>query len=285
MRRIWSVAVPRYDLPDTTWQQVGNVMRSRMLDATITPIAELMWTADTDSAEVAGALARAVTAVGAQPLSSSRQVYDEEDYAAADLIGVFGVDLPVDPPFVRNAAEAYRADPPCVRCGHHDPFDVTPVEPPRIDEALLEGPAPDGSRPGPRGWEAVNLPNGGLLVSTRLRNALRDAGIRGLATEQVLDATGAVSARMALLRAPVAVPNPCPCHPSVEGTAFCPNCGSAYGELHGYFWMPRSVIGDAEIVSRHPHHAAMLYVSPRVYAILAKVPGIRRGDPIRVCDH
>lgn len=284
MRRTWSVAVARDGRPDAAWQRVGEVMRSWAGDATITPIGEIMWLADTSSAAVADALAHDVVEVGAQPLRSSRTVYDDEDYAAADLVGVTGIDLSLDPPFVRNAAKAYRADPPCPRCGHHDPFDVTVVKPPRIDEAMLDAPAPDGSQPGPQGWEAVNLPNGGLLLSTRLVTALRDAGIRGLAIEEVLDVRGATSARMAALRAPVAVLTPCPRHARVEGAPSCPACGAAHGDLDGYFWMPRSVVGNAEIVSRHPHRAAMLYVSPRAYAILGDVPGIRRGDPARVCE-
>ncbi len=48
--------------------------------------------------------------------------------------------------------------------------------------------------------------------------------------------------------------------------------------------MPRSVVGNAEIVSRHPHRAAMVSVSARAYAILGGLPGIRRGDPARVCE-
>lgn len=284
MRRTWSVAVARDDRPDAAWQRVGEVMRSWAGDATITPIGEVMWMADTSSAAVADALAHAVLAVGAQPLRSSRTVYDDEDYAAADHVGVTGIDLPFDPPFVRNEAEAYRVGPPCPRCGHHDPFNVTVVEPPRIDEAMLDAPAPDGSQPGPQGWEAVNLPDGGLMLSTRLVTALRDAGVRGLVIEEVLDARGATSARMAALRATVAVPTPCPRHTRIEGAPFCPACGAANGDLDGYYWMPRSVVGNAEIVSRHPHRAAMLYVSPRAYAILGEVPGIRRGDPVRVCE-
>jgi len=284
MRRTWSVAVPRYDLPDADWQRAGEAMRSWAGDATITPIGELMWLADTGSAAVADALAGAVVAVGAQALRSSRTVYDDEDYAAAELIGVTGIDLSLDPPFVRNEAEAYRADPPCPRCDRRGPFDVTVAEPPRIDEVMLDAPAPDGSHPGPHGWEAVNLPNGGLLLSTRLVIALRDAGVQGLASEEVLDIGGAPSARMAALRATVAVPTPCLRHTRVERATFCPACGAAHGDLDGYFWMPRSVVGNAEIISRYPHRAAMLYVSPRAYAILSEVPGIRRGDPVRVCE-
>lgn len=283
MRRTWSVTVARYDQPETQWRRVGEVMRSWSADATITPVGEIMWLADTGSASVADALAHAVGAVGAEPLRSSRTLYDEADYTTADLIGITGVDLSREPPFVRNEARAYRAVPPCPRCGHQDPFDVTVVEPPRIDEDLLDAPAPDGTRPGPQGWEVVNLPNGGLLLARRLADAVRDSGIRGLVTEEVSDASGATSTRVVALRAPVAALAPCPRHTRVEGGAFCPTCGAAHGDLDGYFWMPRSAVGDAEIVSRHPRRAAMVYVSARCYAILGGVPGVRRGEPVRVC--
>lgn len=284
MRRIWSVTVARDAGQNATWQRVGKIMQSCKNDVTVTPIGEIMWLADTESGAMADALAEDLARVGAQALRSARTVFDDEDYAAADFIGVTGVDLSLDPPFVPNAAEAYHAEPPCPQCGHHDALDVTVSEPPRISEALLDRPAPDGSQPGPHGWEAVNLPNGGLLLSTRLFAELRDSRVVGLASEEVLDPSGAPSARMTALRAPVAVLTPCPRHSRIEGADLCPGCGTAHSSLDGYFWMPRSIVGNAEIVSRHPQRAAMLYVSPRVYTILVEVPGIRRGDPVRVCD-
>lgn len=284
MRRTWSVAVARDPRQEATWQRVGEVMRSWTGDVTVTPVGEVMWMADTASPAVANALANAVIAVGAHPLRSSRTVFDEADYAAADLVGVFGIDLSLDPPFVRNTARAYRANPPCPQCGHRDAFDVSLVEPPCIDEAMLDHAAPDGSRPGPHGWEVVNLPDGGLLLSTRLITALRDAGVRYLATREVLDRRGATSARMAALRASVAVLAPCPRHSKVEGDPFCDVCGTAHGNLEGHFWMPRSTVGDAEVVSRHPGRASMLHVSPRVYAMLSGASGLGRGDPVRVCE-
>ena len=81
-----------------------------------------------------------------------------------------------------------------------------------------------------------------------------------------------------------AVLTPCPRHTRIEGDPFCPACGTAHGSLDGFFWMPRSLVDDAEVVSRHPHGAAMLFFSPRAYALLAEVPGVRGGDPVRVCD-
>lgn len=284
MRRIWSVTVARDANQDAIWQRVAEIMQSCKNDVTVTRIGEIMWLADTESGKMAEALAQDLATVGAQSLRSVRTVYEDEDYAKADFIRVTGVDLSLDPPFVRNAAAVYHAEPPCSQCGHHDVFDVTVAEPPRIYEALLDRPAPDGSQPGPHGWEAVNLPNGGLLLSMRLFAELRDSRVVGLACEEVLDISGAPSARMVALRAPVVVLTPCPRHSRAEGADLCPGCGTAHSNLDGYFWMPRSIVGKSEIVSRHPQRAAMLYVSPRIYGILVEVPGIRRGDPARVCD-
>lgn len=283
MRRTWSVTVARDERPKAVWRQVGKIMRSWAGEATVTPIGDFMWTADTASAEVADALAASLVAAGVEPLRSWDSKYEDEDYAVADLIAIFGIDLSLDPPFVRNEADAYREDPPCPQCGHGDAFDVTVVAPPQIDEAMLDAPI-DGSQPGPHGWEVVNLPNGGLLLSTRLITELRDAGIRGLATEPVLDATGAPSRRMAAVRAPVSVLTPCSSHSRVDGAAFCARCGTARGDLEGFFFMPRSSVGTAEIVARHPHRASMLHMSVRACAIIGEAAGFRRGDPVRLCD-
>lgn len=280
MRRTWSVAVARDDRLDADWRHVGEVMGS-WAEAALSPIGEVMWLADTGSAEIADALADAVAALGLTPLRSSGTVFEDHDYATADYIGVSGTDLSLDPPFVLG--EPFRDDPPCPECGHHDAFDVTRVRPVRIDESLLDAPAPDGSRPGPDGWEVVNLPDGGLLLSARLVSALRRVA-RGLVVEDVLDARGKTSGRMAALRADVAVLTPCPRHTRFEGEPTCPLCGTARSTPDGCFWLPRSVVGTADVVSRHPGRAALLYVSQAVFAVLGDVPGVRRGDPVRVCE-
>lgn len=284
MRRTWSIAVARDPADDATWQRVGEVMRAWTAKATVTPIGEIMWMADTDSALIADALTEAITALGVEPLRSWRTVYDEADYTVADFIGITGIDLSLQPPFVLNNPGSYTTDAPCPQCGQRDMFGFAADVVPRIDEDLLDVPAPVGARPGPSGWEVVNLPDGGLLLSTRLVTELLDAGVRGVVTDDVLDATGAPSTRMARLRAPVAVPAPCPRHARVEDGEFCPTCGTANGTLDGYFWMPSSVVGDAEVVSTHPTRAAVFSMSRRAFAILAMIPGVRRGDPVRICD-
>lgn len=281
MRRTWSVAVARDDRLDVDWRHVGQVMGSWTDRAEISPVGEVMWLAHTGSVEVADALADAVTALGLTPLRSSRTDFEDQDYATADFIGVTGADLSLDPPFVLG--EPFRDDPPCPECGHHDAFDVTQVRPVRIDESLLDAPAPDGGHPGPNGWEVVNLPDGGLLLSTRLISALREVA-EGLVVEDLLDAHGETSARMAALRAEVAVLTPCPRHTRFEGEPPCSSCGTAKSSVDGDFWVPRSVVGTADVVSRHPRRAALLYVSQAVFAVLADVPGVRRGDPLRVCE-
>ncbi len=283
MKRIWTVAAGRHGQTDGAWAEVGATAREVAGEKAVSQVGEIMWLVDTADGAAADATAEALTPFGADVIRSARTVYEESDYADADLIGISGIDLSIDPPFVRNTARAYRDDPPCLRCGHHDPFDVTVRRPPRIDESMLDAPAPDGSRPGPRGWELVNLPDGALLLSTRLVGLLREARIEGLAVEPVLNARGATSTRMAALRATVAVLTPCPRHTVIDGGPFCPACGTAHGSVDGWFWVPRSTIGRAEIVSRHPHRAAMIYLSPRAHRLLDDVPGVRRGDPVRVC--
>src|SRR6476469_4712050 len=108
VRRIWSVAVPRGGRDEESWRRVGDVVRGWSRRATITPVGEVMWLADTDSASVAEDLAEAAVALGAEPMRSARTVFDDEDYAIADLIGVFGVDLTLDPPFVLDEDRALR---------------------------------------------------------------------------------------------------------------------------------------------------------------------------------
>lgn len=282
MKRIWTVAAGRNGQSDAEWGEVGVAARTVAGAHAVTQVGEIMWLVDTDSA-TADATAAALAPFGTDLIRSARTVYEERDYAEADLIGVTGIDLSLDPPFVRNAARAYRVDPPCPVCGHHDAFDRTPRRPVRIDEAMLDEPAPDGSRPGPYGWELVNLPDGALMMSLRLVALFRDAGIAGVVTEPVQGARG-TSTRMAVLRATVDVLMPCPRHTQIDGPPSCPACGTTHGSVDGSTWLPGSAVGGAEIVSRHPHRRAMIAVSPRAYRLLEGVSGTRRGEPLRVCN-
>lgn len=275
MKRVWSVLLSRDQQPDErTWSRIGELVAG--WDG-FEPVLDIMWHASFDSRAELHRFTRQLDRIdGATFQLFVRDDLRDEDYAKADFIGIWGADLAVDPPLVRNKDTAYRPGTTCPHCGAPpDEFDLTAVEPLVVDETLMDGPAADGSRPDDHGWDLADLPNGQLLASRRVTSILE--GVRGWTSTEVIDAvTGEPSRRFAALGAEKAVVTPY----GVEGEPVCPECGTAHKQVEGPFRISRDAVGDDEVVSLHPGKVSMLYVSRRVHGLLsaANLNGLIRRD-------
>jgi hypothetical protein len=299
MRRSWTVSLFRHQQPDgAAWRALERLVtawnKGRERGAPrFEPVQDFMWHA-TFGADarpqldrLLGQLSELAARTDAVHHLAWRDRVEEDDFAAADFIEILGVDPMLTPPFLVNAETALLPGPPCPRCGSQDALDGVQTEPFRIDERRLHDRGPDVP-PGAGGWDAVNLPNGHLVVSRRFAAVLADNHVRGYRLHEVIDAaTGRSSERMVHLTAERAVLTPCPEHSRIDGDPFCPECGTAFGTLDGYFWARADLVGDDEVLSRHPGRGAMLHVSRRVHDALreAGLNGVRRNNVLMLCHH
>lgn len=297
MKRSWTITLLRHEQPtDAAWLAAGRFARAWNARGSqpFSDVQGMMWQiayGQEGRAEVerlTKELRALEASAGARFHLAWRDALEDDDYAKADLVEVLGVDLEIAPPLVLNGDAALAPGEPCPACGWRDAFDSALREPLVIDMARLGAPAAGGEAPAERGWDAVNLPNGGLLVSRGFLSVLEASNARGWRPVPVIDgATGRPSDQAASLAAARAILAPCPEHTTIDGEPFCPSCGTAYGDLEGYFWARSGWIGDDEVVSRHPGRASMLHFSQRVYRRLmaAGLNGPRRNDIMMVCPH
>ncbi|ACZ30960.1 hypothetical protein Xcel_1941 [Xylanimonas cellulosilytica DSM 15894] len=268
MHQLWTFTVPRTGLSAADAARASHVVASLPAPAVVTDIAGLLWLVDVHDPQVAEDVAGALRESRLAVTAGVQTVYDAEDRAAADFIGISGAD--VDLRLVRDG-EVFSPDPPCPRCGYHDAFDVVRNGPLWIDESVLGD------------TEVANLPNGQLLMTRELTVRLERVPARGLVVEDVLSGRRRISDRFVAVRAEVSVPAPCPVHTTTLGDGYCSLCGAAHGALEGHFWLPRSAVGEVDVVSRHPHKAAMLLMRRSVLDAVGDARGLRRGDPAMVC--
>jgi len=294
--RSWTITLLRHEQPsDEAWIELEHAVSAWNASdgPPFAPVADFMRLVTFDEATrprmavLLRELERVKRATGAVYDVAARKHLDAEDYARADLVGILGQDLTLSPPFLLGEADAASAQ-PCPECGWADPLDAPLPQPLMIDESRLDKPAADGTPPGPHGWDLANLPNGHIVVSRRVQSLLREAGARGYELHEVLDGTtGLPSARVARLTATTAVMAPCTEHSTIAGDPFCPRCGTAQGTLDGFFWARSDVLGDRDVISRHPGLGAMLHLGRRVYDMLARaeLSGLHRTGLLMVCDH
>lgn len=251
---------------------------------------------DADDPEVDEAL-RYVEALESQPgikvTVVHEPIYDEGDYAAADLVALGGISL--DSPdgatqFVANEDAALGPVQPCPTCGWTDPYRRQQHAPFEIREALLDQPATtnDGvlQQPPPGGWEIVNLPNGHKAISPRVGQLLRDAGNAFETRPLVAHDTKRASERVAQLLATEVRLVPCLVHTKIDNNAVCATCGRFIGQLHGPIWFPRAWFADRALFSRDASRGALIYLSNGAYTRLrdAGVAGLAPFAIASLCD-
>jgi hypothetical protein len=220
---------------------------------------------------------------------STRTELEEGDFAAADFIEILGVGLGTEErPFLLNEEALLGSPSTCSQCGWQSDDDWNQVESAVIDESLLDEPAEGETSSGRGGWDFVNLPNGGLLISKWVSGMFEKRRVSGYRLREAIDgATGRPSKRMHQIIAGRRILTPCAEHTRVVGKPHCPECGTAYGDVDGYYWVRRESVAESEIIARHPGSAAELYFSRRVYEMLkaARLNGLHRNDAIFVCRH
>lgn len=220
---------------------------------------------------------------------ATRSVLEEEDFAIAGFIEILGVGLGTEERiFLLNEKELMGSPSTCPTCGWQSDNDWKQTQPNVIDETVLDEPAEGESPPREGGWDFVNLPNDGLLISKRVTDLFEKKRVHGYRLREVINgATGRSSKRMYQLLAGRRVLTPCTEHTRVVGNPHCLACGTAYGDVDGYYWVRDETVADTEVIARHPNDAAVLFVSRRVYELLkaANLNGFHRNEAIFICHH
>ena len=180
-----------------------------------------------------------------------------EDRAKADFVDFIGDAAPAG--FVANEIDAIGPRVACGACGREGGSRDRPMLCPlEINEDLLDAPALD----------LINLSNNGRLVSKRLSDALTAYGAAGFSLYPVLRvATNLPSEQYFLLGATTSIVTACPTHTPMTGEP-CSLCGEGGGNLLGEWHIEDELLRGLDLVSRHRHGLADLFMSRGLYAHL-----------------
>lgn len=298
MRRSWALTLFKHEQPDeAAWHEIEQLatawnenhfprfeaLASGMLQVAFEEVTKPVLDALIRKLESGSAGCRVLYHV------ATRTQLEEEDYTAADFIEILGVGLGTEEQhFLLNEQELLGLPSTCSMCGWQSDNDWTQTYPAVIDEALLDEPAEGGPPLGKGGWDFVNLPNDGLLISKRVLTLFERNRVRGYRVREVINGTtGHASGRVYQILAGRRVLTPCTEHTRVVGKPHCPACGTAYGDVDGYYWVRGESVTDTECIARQPNDAAELFFSRRVCGLLeaANLNGLHRNDAIFVCRH
>jgi hypothetical protein len=221
--------------------------------------------------------------------------YDAGDLAVAELVVVVGVGLDGnDGRFLTNEDTVLDRPDGCALCGSHRAEHRTLRGIPRVVPELLDRPAAtvdvDGTpepvrRPVPA-WDAVNLPNRGLVVSGRLSSAVPSN--RGLTSSPVADPSGRTLDELSVLLA-TSTARICAQHSNLPPDGVCPRCGTVLADqtAPGLLSMRQSDLADLDGVSTGMYrHGPLALRSTLVNAWQAAgIEGISPIRPMRLCQH
>lgn len=285
MRRSWTVTILKHEQPDERrWDDLVRFVEewNRSGQPAVEAVLDFMFQVSFQETEQAqfDRFTEGLQQLGVAHTAASHGALEDADYGNADFVELWGTDVPMTPPLVLNEAQAFPAAPPCPRCGSQEALGPPPAAPLVVDETRLQ--TPDGP------LDAAHLPNGERLVSRRFAAVLQDNVVQGYELHEVVDAaTSAPSTTVFRLTARTRIVAPCTEHTKVSGDGFCPECGTAFGDVDGLRWVRSDEVGSDEVLTMHPTTSSLLYVSRRVLGLLeaAGLHGLHRGGILMVCRH
>lgn len=174
--------------------------------------------------------------------------YEAADLEKADLLHLLGQRAP-DGSIV-NEETAFGAPMRCGTCGYEDPWSVPQLQPLVIDPSRLAAAGEEGS--------FFNLANGGLLLSKRAVDVLRESNVKGISFEGVMDTDGKRTDAYFQVLAEKVILFPDKRRTELEGT-ICPECGTVHGRIRSALFFSAGDIGGLDAFSMHPNHYAMIF--------------------------
>lgn len=203
---------------------------------------------------------------GAHVRVTQQATPDADDYRKARYLTLWGEGL--EDEVFPNADEAFVETTPC-RCGGIDSEQVADI---LVRSKKVAG------------WEVLNAPGGGIIVSRRIATMIAERGFTGIARRPVRDAKTKQPIAMVQLLAERTALAPCPRHDE-SGARFCPRCGRGIeGNTIGITRITPRTAGGADLLSRYPHPHAYLYASRRLYDALEAMRAKGLGTPTDLFD-
>jgi hypothetical protein len=276
LRKRWNEATPKYPLDEP----LPGMLQTSAMPA--------------DHPEAA-ALQRAFDELAARGVETNIVVedwIDAEALAAADFIHIYGVEVDDTPesPFISGGD--LGPGEPCPRCGSALGWTERQGAPFVLDESMLRSSARKDAperKPGPGGWDVVNLPNAQRAVSRRFVELLRESGLRGWAEQPILSAaTGEPSTAMVQLMAATRVTVTCRLHDTSMAEEICPHCGLVIdGYLETGWYAQRALVDELALFSRSSNLGSSLYLRRSLYdqMIARGLNGLEPFKTARICDH
>ncbi|MGW1346187.1 hypothetical protein ACWCOV_34395 [Kribbella sp. NPDC002412] len=221
--------------------------------------------------------------------------YEDADLALADLVVVIGVGVERNNlRFLVNEDNALDTADGCPVCGSGRPENRQVRGVPRVVRELLDRPAStvdvDGNPCPLRGphsrWDAVNLVNRALVVSTRLVTAIPTN--RGLTSSPVAGPSGRALDDLRLLSA-TSTARICTQHSYLPPDGVCPRCGTVLADQTepGLLSIRESDLTDLDGVSTGMHLHGPLALRPTLLDQWEThgIEGISRIRPMHLCRH
>lgn len=193
---------------------------------------------------------------------------EPSDFAAASYVTLWGGGLRDRFTDVEDAA--FVDGRPC-RCGGVDKIQVADLA---VSRRYVR-------------FDVATLASGGIVVSRRVVAMLGRKRFTGYVMRQVLDVETSKPLPMVQLVATTSILTPCLVHDRSD-TTFCKGCGRGIAGNNRDGMTVRVSGARLDVIARHPHRHAYLYVSARLRGALVamRAKGLAKpSDFINVCEH
>ncbi len=219
--------------------------------------------------------------------------YDEDDFLNADFLNFCGVALNETErnQLISNIKDIFTTEKGCSQCGESLSRYREQTGDLIINEELCNGEAwkKEELEQSPKaGWDIVNIDQGGVIVSKKFVDILRQENAQGYEVRDVISLqTGQISKKYYQLMASQAVLVPCLEHTLFEGGTVCPGCGISLGSPRSEFFYENTKVEDLDFFSDDRRRTASIYISQRIYRALKdnKVEGLYVFNPVYICQH
>ncbi|MEM7185447.1 MAG: hypothetical protein AAF466_02215 [Bacteroidota bacterium] len=194
-------------------------------------------------------------------IASLAQDLSAADIESHDFIQIIGDGYPEE--FILNMETAFDGNEQCLECGTQHPHLQIQLQSVQINEAYLDANNEVNARHEPKGLDVINLPNGGLLISTEVAGLLDQMGeLPGYSLVQVFNERNEVSEKVYQLMVTPSVLIPAN---SEQQGAICPSCGTVLSTFTGVFGVSEAQLGGSRFFARHPSGMSSIYVAREVY--------------------
>src|SRR6218665_1714394 len=176
-----------------------------------------------------------------------------EDFIGSDFVQL-GEQFYDENKFFTNWKKILVENKPCTQCGRYVANLLQLKGTPIVDTSFLDKEMEPNTNFSPLGIDFIGTPEGGTMVSNKVKQLIENSGATGAKFLPVIDkSTKKISERIFLLATEKSITDFCPEHTPRAANAICKTCGTFIGEVYGYRYVPANWLNGDEIFSMSPH--------------------------------